>query len=172
MVVRIVSLFILFVLGLPLMTFGQGPASTSIITTANAVIVKPIDISIAADIHFGSIAAGATEGTITLNPGGTLSYSGGVFPVDAGDESINASFEISGEPNGSVGFTLPFEIALINPASGLELIMNDFLLDTGFSANLDNEGKLTANLGATLHIGAHQEPGSYSSSFEIMVSYE
>ncbi len=166
------GLIILIILGSSLLTFGQGPSSTSISATANAVIVKPIDITIAADIHFGSIAAGATEGTITLGVDGTLTYSGGTFPVDAGTETINASFEISGEPHGSVSFILPHEVVLIDLVSGQELIMNNLILDTGFITTLDKDGKLTANMGATLHIGAHQEAGSYSNTFEVMVSYE
>ena len=169
---RKACLLILFILGLPLLTYGQSPSSTTISTSANAVIVKPIDITVASDIHFGSIAAGAIEGTITLGVDGTITYSGGTFPVDAGDESINASFEISGEPYGSVSFTLPLEIILTDPASGQELIMTDFLLDKGTNPSLDKDGKLTVSMGATLHIGAHQEAGSYTSSFELMVSYE
>ena len=165
-------LIIFIIIGSSLQAFSQGSTSASISTTANAVIVKPIDITIAADIHFGSIAAGATEGTITLEVDGTLTYSGGTFPVDAGHESINASFEISGQPHGSVSFTLPIEIVLTDPASGQELIMTDFLLNTGTNPSLDNTGKLTASMGATLHIGAYQEAGSYTSSFELMVSYE
>jgi hypothetical protein len=147
---------------------AQGTASA----TVSATIVTPIQIIKNSDIDFGNFATNGGTGTVVLgadNTGARTSSSNISMPNQTG--AVNAAgFTVTGEGNAAYSITLPANEVLIY--NGIENMVVDGF--TSSASNVLSDGKEVIYLGATLHVGAGQAIGSYSSlgsGMEVSVNY-
>jgi len=127
------------------------------------------------ELAFGSFAAGASAGTVTMSAAGGRSAGGGVFLISSGGGAA-ASFTVTGTPGATYSITLPGDgvvsMALAgNP--GTAMAVNNFVSNpvaTSGSTGLLTGGTQILTVGATLSVGSNQASGSYSGSFNVTVN--
>ena len=131
---------------------------------------QPISITWAQDLDFGTLAGdGTSAGTATINPvSGAKTVAGGVY--DFGGISNPATFNLKGTRNTAFTITLPASITLTS--GGNTMTLNGFTSSPSLVGVLDNSGKATVAVGATLQVGTSQAAGAYSGIFTITVDYQ
>ncbi|HMK02837.1 MAG TPA: DUF4402 domain-containing protein [Ferruginibacter sp.] len=137
-------------------SFAQSTAFAS----TTAVLVTPIAISKTTDMHFGTVAASSTAGTVVLNWANGVSPTGGASIPTGGITPTTAVFHVTGQ--GTSGFSIAIPGAPITLSNGVQtMTVSDFTCDEGASANLV-AGALDIYVGATLNVGVGQASGTYT----------
>jgi len=148
---------------------GQAQAAASP-ATATAVTLRPLSIVKIGDLEFGRIIPGTTAGTVIIDPttdGRTTT--GGT--VAAGGLVEAAQFFTYGGPLQSVQVnrgTLP---TLNRSGGGATMAVTQLTLNGPTLRFLTAAGLLDLRVGGTLAVGANQQAGDYSGTFEIIVTY-
>jgi hypothetical protein len=166
--------FKLAVMALAISGAGSAMAATAT-ATSTSVVITPIQITKTADLSFGSIAGGATAGTVTVSPNGSRSFTGGT--VTAGGTSTAAQFSVTGQAG------LTYSISLAGTSSQLTSGGNNL----GFTAISDvtasaittgtapsgtlTGGNQTIFVGGVLTVGINQLAGTYTGSINVAVDY-
>lgn len=156
--------------------FGAGHAMAANATaTSTSTVITPIVINNTANLSFGSIAAGATTGTVTVSPNGTRAVGGGA--VAAGGVSTAAQFNVTGQ----TGLTYGIDFAGTSPSltSGSDTMVFTTISDvtasaitTGnVSAGTLTGGAQTIFVGGSLAVGANQNAGTYTGTISVAVNY-
>ncbi|MFC5461305.1 DUF4402 domain-containing protein [Massilia niabensis] len=168
------NVFRLAVLALAIAGAGSAIAATTT-ASATSTIIAPINIAKAVDLAFGSFAASAAPGTVTLTPGGTRTVDGGVAVIAASPSSA-AKFDVTGQP----GFAYSISVTGTPLTSGGNSMAFTPVSDlTGSAATSGNAtaGLLTAGgtqsifVGGVLSVGASQAPGDYAGEITALVNY-
>lgn len=146
-------------------------AQVSATATATATIVAPIAITKTVDMNFGNVAASTLAGDVILLPDNSRTFTGGVrLPVVQGTITA-ASFTVSGEGTNTFAITLPTTDLVLSSGVSNTLIVNTFTSTPSLTGTLA-AGTQTVTVGATLHVGASQAPGVYTSgNFTVTVNY-
>lgn len=147
--------------------------------TANAAVIRPNTLIKTDDLDFGTLASGATAGTVTVDPvTGARSATGGVTPVGAGHQravfqgtggflllfvSGSNSATLARAGGGAAPMTATLTRAATTSGGGIALL--------GASATLFPSGVQTYYVGGTLTVPANQPPGDYSGTFTLTVNY-
>lgn len=142
--------------------------------TSTSTVVTPIAITKFADLSFGSFAASATSGTVTVTPGGTRSVSGGV--TAAGGTASAARFDVTG--SGSLTYSIAFTGAA-TLSDGTNTMAFTRISDLSASAATSGDvssGTLSAGaqsifVGGVLAVNASQPAGTYTGSVIATVEY-
>lgn len=125
------------------------------------------------DMKFGQFAASVDGGgTVVLNASAdSTSWSGDI--TSFGGTVRRARFQIVGEPKAYVIITLPSSITIRKGTSSHYMTVDNFTMDNTNPVKLNNSGKKTINIGATLHISTDQRQGNYNdeNSFTYVVNY-
>ena len=152
--------------------FAQGNPTASASATASANIVQPLEIVKTADLAFGNIASGTSEGTVEIFIDGSRTATGGVTLIEAGNVSNAASFDITGLADASFTVEVPVSI-VIETAGGVDQMTVDNFYSSLNSDNsfLDANGEANLQVGAILNVAAQQAAGLYSGSFDVIVAY-
>jgi len=147
-------------------TYAQATASA----TATATIVTPITITKTVDMNFGNLYS-AAAGTVTLDPAGARSVTGGVTLAPGGTVTA-ASFTVGGTIGVTYAITLPAGSTTISSGA------NTMTVDTWSSnptptGTIGGTGTEILTVGATLTVGAAQPAGIYVSGtpFDVTVNY-
>jgi len=147
-------------------------AQVSATSTASATIVTPIAISNTAALNFGNVAVNSSAGTVVMTAAGVRSVTGGcTLPAVAGSPAA-ASFNVTGTANYTYAITLPAVATTIS--SGANSMTVDTWTSTPTSTGtLNGSGTQTLTVGGTLHVGAGQASGTYTSAtpFTVTVNY-
>jgi hypothetical protein len=167
--------FKLAVVALALSGAGSAMAATSATATSTSVVVTPIAVTKSADMSFGNIAGGATAGTATLTPGGTLSVSGGT--IKAGGTPAAAKFDVTG--SGTLTYAIDMTGTATALTSGSDTMTFAAISDTSASAKTSgtvSTGALTAGaqsiyVGGILTVGINQNAGTYTGNIAVAVNY-
>lgn len=169
------ALVVLTILALGGNAFAQTSASAS--ATANATIVCPMTlVHSGTDLNFGSIIAGGTAGTMTVNPDGTYSYTGGASEYHGSSVHVTPSaavFTIGGQALYHFHIDVPVAASVALGGGTVAFVSNlDPPVDPAFPAGT-NGGCVTMplNVGGTYTIPAGAAPGTYSANFTVTVHY-
>lgn len=146
--------------------------------TASGTVVTPIAITAAANLAFGSFAAG-TGGTITVSTSGERTSSG-VVALGSGSAAA-ARFDITGSASTTYSITHSGTAVLTNTTGvGGETMalakFSDLSAGNATSGNvssgtLDGAGAQSLYVGATLTVSAAQVPGVYTGTVIATVEY-
>lgn len=161
--------------GLANVASAQNTASAT--GTATARIVEPISIS-ATDgvLRFGNIVSDVDGGSVSVNYGGTASYSGivalsGWYNGYSTSATSAAGFSVSGEPYFHYIISLPSSVSMTSGENSMTCsLWNPYHEE--LNTVIDNVGYDTFSVGGTLAVGPDQANGSYSGTFTCTVSYE
>jgi spore coat protein U-like protein len=139
-------------------------------STANAVTLRPLSIVNITELDFGTNAAGAVAGTVVIDPtNDARSTTGGVTP--AGGTPNAGKFYTYGGPLQYVQVNRGALPVLNRAGGGATMNVTQLTLNGPTLRYLDTAGLLDLRVGGTLAIGANQLAGSYSGTFQIIVTY-
>lgn len=140
----------------------------SIANSSVTIISDTLAITKTADLIFGTIQSGSTQGTVTIGTDGVRSTTGGVTLSNT-DVGHAASFDITTSSHGSFSISLPKRVTLTGP--GASMRANKFTSSpSSITGNLNSNKKATLNIGATLGVSANQLPGDYSGTFNVIIN--
>lgn len=145
---------------------------------SEAIVLRPLSFFKVNDLKFGSIIPSNAAGTVTLEPDGSRTRTGGVTLVGNGGEP--ARFAGLGSFNRQVNISLGSNtIWLTGP--GVRMRARTFEIGSTPTALLSTSptrfritsplGNYNFPVGATLEVGANQAPGDYSGTFTITLNY-
>jgi spore coat protein U-like protein len=155
---------------------GSAAAANTASATATTTVVTPISITKATDLAFGSIAAGATSGTVTVDTNGTRSVFGGV--IATGGTVTAAKFDIVGSASLAYGITYDSNVTLTGTGAPMALTQISDLSGSGGASSLAASGTLSAGgtqslyIGGTLAVAANQLAGAYTATINALVNYQ
>lgn len=129
---------------------------------------QQIDLIPRSDLHFGSIIASPTGGTVTVSPDGTRTTAG-VFGFGAlGHNPGVFDVTVQGVGNGHYQIVLPGSITI--SSSGSTMIVDTFLSDPAATGHAQPPaGTETLRVGATLRVGPNQPGGNYAGTYFVTV---
>lgn len=160
--------------------FAASPAQaqTGAPGEAEAIVLRPLSFFKVNDLDFGDIVASNAAGTVTLDPDGSRSRTGGVTLAGGGGEP--ARFAGLGSFNRQVNISLGANSIWIT-GPGQPMRVRNFEIGSTPTAILSTTptrfritsalGNYNFPVGATLEVGANQAPGDYSGSFTITLNY-
>lgn len=151
---------------LPAPLHAAGPVETS----ASTIILRPLTVVKLADMDFGWIGVSAA-GTITLDPAnGTVSTTGGVFPM--GGTPRAAWFAGASSGNAVVNIKLPKQAITLTRQSGTEtLTLTNLTLDGPEKRTMARASSFEFKVGGRLNVAAGQADGTYLGTFTVTVQY-
>jgi spore coat protein U-like protein len=166
--------FKLVVMALAIGGAGSAMAANNATATSTSTVIAPISITKSADLSFGSFAAGASLGTVTLSPNGTRAVTGGA--VAAGGTVTAAKFDVTGDVSKGYTITLGGTSVL---TSGTDTM--GFTTISDLSASAITTGNVTAGtltggpqsiyVGGVLNVAINQPAGTYTGTVIATVNY-
>ena len=145
---------------------------------SEAIVLRPLSFFKVNDLSFGDIIPSNAAGTVTLEPDGSRSRTGGV--TLAGDGGEPARFTGLGSLNREVNISLGSNTIWLN-GPGVRMRARTFEIGSTPTAVLSTSptrfritsplGVYNFPVGATLEVGANQAPGDYSGTFTITLNY-
>ena len=150
-----------------------GTAETTATTTITTAVV-PLTIAIdGVDLDFGEIFSFQPSGSVTIEPDGSVSITGGVVLIPSFRSP--AEFSVTGEPNAMIVITLPTEVSLARRGGGNPVIVRRFTSDAPDTETArlgpGPGDKLIIFVGATIDVQPNERAGDYIASFIIFVDY-
>src|SRR6185312_4449480 len=146
---------------------------SSATATAKGVVLEPVTLTWVSDLDFGTVAASAAAGTVSVDPDSALrSASGGVTLVPSAFS--RAQFAGLGQAGQTVGLSLtpPAGNVLVGPG-GATVSVNSMTLDAaGTTRTLPGSGAFTVYVGGAFGIAANQANGTYSALFQLTANYQ
>lgn len=147
---------------------GEGSRNISQEFTISARIRPTFRLVNLASLDFGSLIPGATTGRYTVTAGGGARGEGAGGPRQFKGNPHPAEFLLSGSTGTCYSIDLPQKVLLRGPGALIEI--QDFHCNVPLQANVP-AGGLRFQVGASLLIPAHQEPGLYQGTFTVSVDY-
>ena len=157
------------------MGFGvRAYAQSTAFASTTVVLITPIGITKTSEMHFGTVAASGTPGTIILEYNGTTAIgTGGATIVSAGAaQPTVAQFKVTGLVGDTFSIQLPTEdLVLIGPTDGMKA--------GSFKASIDGtsdvatgtivEGGTTISVKGILTVPANSVAGSYADPNQLVI---
>jgi hypothetical protein len=146
-------------------SFAQSTAFGS----TTAVLITPISIAKTTDMHFGTVAASSTAGTVILDYADGRTTSGGASLPAGSITQKTAVFTVTGEGTSTFAITIPSSpITLTGSVSGT-MTVSGFLCQETASSTLI-AGSKTLHVKATLNVGADQVGGTYTNNTGLVAT--
>ena len=155
---------------LMLLAIGGSQAATESSDVRAEIVARAITLVNTRALDFGKILPFSTAGFVQVDANGSLTVSSA--QVTDSSTVATSAWTVTGEPNGRFTISLPVDntVVLSNlNASTMEL--TNFGHNAGSSPQLNSTGAAGFNVGARLQVGANQEPGLYSGTFNVTVNY-
>jgi hypothetical protein len=151
---------------------------TGFLTTANAqstatasttaILVTPISITKTEDMHFGTVAASGTAGTVVLDYADGRTATGGATLPAGSTLQKTAVFTVTGEGTSGFSISIPGSPITLN-SGGNSMTVSGFTDDLGATGVLV-AGSATIKVKATLNVGAGQASGTYTNASGLFVT--
>lgn len=151
--------------------FGhEAKGAAAITATAMATVETLSGITAISDLAFGSIIAGTSAGSVTINPlNGNRSKTGNLSLVSSSFGA--ATFEVAGTSgNNFYTVTLPAD-NVVTISNGTQVMKVNSFTSARVNPHNHSSGKDTFFVGATLLLGASQMPGVYTGNFLVNVTF-
>ncbi|MEJ7627142.1 MAG: DUF4402 domain-containing protein [Ferruginibacter sp.] len=138
-------------------------AQSTAYASTTAVLVTPISIAKITDMHFGTVAASATPGTVVLDYANARTTTGGATLPTGGVSPTTAVFTVTGESASGFSISIPAApITLTGSVAGTMTVSN-FFCDGGAATTLSS-GTKDLKVKATLNVPANAVAGVYSNN--------
>ena len=141
---------------------GQAMAATGT-GTASVTVATPLVVTHSADLSFGTIAAGVTTGTVSVDAAGSRTATG--VTLLGGTPSAGA-FHVTGETGQAFNVSVSTPVSLVSGANS----MSAALSVTPATDTVSGSGN-TVNVSGTLSVGANQPGGTYNATYTVTVNY-
>lgn len=177
---RLRTLCACIALGLGVTIAQQANAQVSQAAPSEAIVITPLTLLNTQPLDFGLIAAGPSAGTVTVSPANVVTSRGGAIPMPSSTQS--ARFAGLGVVNRIVAIRMVRNQFTLTRSGGSQTMrINNFLIGSQPPTTLSTSrrffrigaatGQFNFNVGATLHVGADQQPGTYNGNFAITIDY-
>jgi hypothetical protein len=138
-------------------------AQSTAFASTTAVLVTPISIAKTTDMHFGTVAASSTAGTVALDYVDGRTATGGASLPAGSTLQKTAVFTVTGEGTSTFSIAVPTSpITLTGSVSGT-MTVSGFACEESTSSTLVS-GSKTLHVKATLNVGADQVGGTYTNN--------
>jgi hypothetical protein len=138
-------------------------AQATAYASTTAVLVTPISIAKTTDMHFGTVAASATAGTVELDYSDGRTPTGGASLPAGSTDQKTAVFTVTGEDASGFSISIPSsEITLTGSVSGT-MTVDNFECEQGASTTLSG-GTKVLKVKAILNVPANTVAGTYSNA--------
>lgn len=142
----------------------------SAVATAKAITLTPLSIVKYGDLDFGTLVAGGTAGTVDVDATtDARTTSGGA--VAAGGTPTAARFYTYGTGLQTLQVTLGAAPTLTHASLPATMTVTSLTLDGPLIRTLSAAGLVDLHVGGTLAVGANQQDGLYSGTFDVTVDY-
>lgn len=157
------------------------PDDTASITGgAQVIVIERLTFIKTQDLMFGSLIPGTTAGTVTVDPDGSRTATGGVRLASGASQP--ARFAGYGQRNKYVAISVNANSRTMTRAGGTETMTFDtFVIGSTPEAQLSTtplsfriastDGMFNFPVGATLRVKANQTPGLYTGTFTLTLEY-
>lgn len=155
--------------------------SASATATVTTSIYTPITVTRTLDLSFGDVFPGSAAGTVIVDPTGLATTFTGTGVSLGVHPAVAASYTMTGKKNASFSLTLPADnsVSLTGPGTAMTLTKFTAAVGAGgtttpgptFTAALGAAGTQTFNVGATMNVGINQVEGSYTGTYNVLVTY-
>lgn len=149
------------------LTTGVNAQSTATASTT-AVLVTPISVAKTTDLHFGTVAASATAGTVVLDYANGRTATGGATLPASGATPTTGVFTVTGQGSSTFSISIPTTLTLTS-GGGATMTVNNIICEQGTSGTLSS-GTRALNIGATLVVAAAQVAGTYTNASDLLVT--
>ena len=144
--------------------------------TANAQILGAINLSVGTNLEFGGIVPdGSSSGTVLISPDDDSRTLTTVTGVSVSTTPKAASYTVTGTGLAPYTVTIPtasFDITNTTGSGAETMAVTSMTISGGsLSKTFAGDGTSSFKVGGTLTVGAAQEPGVYSGSFNVTVAY-
>jgi hypothetical protein len=158
------------ILGFSAASFAQGTSTEN--ATASAKVVESLVLTNTVPLNFGTMTVPTTAATVTVAPGGVRSSTGTLSLLTIAPVSTDATYTVDGDNNASYSITLPAD-GIVTIASGANsMSINTFKVTSDLlTRTLNGTGNDSFDVGATLNLISGQPAGSYTGSFDVVVTY-
>lgn len=134
------------------------------------------------DLHFGVVIPSLLPGTVTVAPSGTRTRTGGVTLVG----NLHQAAEFAGRKPGNANSPVQLSVGsntIFLTGPGAPMLVNLFRGNTNpgqvlttiprnFQVQGQSGGAFELRVGATLAVGAAQQPGTYSGTWTINLEFQ
>jgi hypothetical protein len=167
--------------------------SASATVNVYAEVIQPLQVEAIAPLSFGGLRGGINAGSITIEPDGDRTISGGAMSIEdalnqdgpaqmAGPAPSAASYGVTGEAGRAYAISTPNSVSVIgrpvDPSDvAMTLVAHDFTVQTASMPNAGPYGQLDENgrdrffLGATIDVPANAATAYYVVQIPVMVEY-
>lgn len=135
--------------------YSSGVTGATVNGTATATVIAPLILTETTPMSFGTIAAGATGGTVVLSTAGARAVTGDVNAIAAGPGAAGA-FTVQGEA--AQAYTMTIAPGTLSDGLGNTMAVGTFV----YTPPVLTGGADAFNVGATLTVGGSQAAGAYS----------
>ena len=144
-------------------------AQSTAFASTTAVLVTPISIAKTTDMHFGTVAASSTAGTVALDYADGRTATGGASLPAGSTLQKTAVFTVTGEGTSTFAITIPSSpITLTGSVSGT-MTVSGFTCQESTASTLV-AGSKTLHVKATLNVGADQVGGTYTNNTGLVAT--
>ncbi len=164
----------IMVFALPVAANAAPANSATMAGTAQAEVVAPSRVQLIENLRFGAMIRPLASGSLTIAPDGTETPAGGVVGNTAMPQPADgrgpATFRIAGEGSRHFLVKLPTRVDITNGTATMRV--DKFKTNTtNGNGVLGPPGIFELHVGGTLNVGANQQTGSYSGTFDVTVTY-
>jgi len=156
--------------------------SSTVNTTAGAVLIVPTALTQTAPLHFGTInLVSIAAGTCIFSTSGVRVFTGGLSGSASIPMATNAAYSVTGKPSQTYSVTLPAAVVIIkignSPAAPDNMGISGFTARflgasvDALTSKLSPAGTDSFVVGATLTSMASQNAGVYAGTFNISIDY-
>jgi len=143
-------------------------------STATSIVMVPIAVTAGTVLDFGKFSAGASGGTIKVEPDSSVAVTGTVLR-GTGAVSTAAQFAVTGDASNTYSIAHTGDATLTDGTNTMALTKVSALTATTSTAQVTSGtlsgGAQTIFVGGTLTVGASQVAGTYTGAVGVTVLY-
>jgi len=147
------------------------PVGASHDADASVAVLHPLSILKREDLDFGYVAAGASAGTVVINPNtNAISSTGGALLLGGAPHA--AMFTGAAKSNAIVIIRFPRQPITLTRVSGTETMrVTNFTLQGIDRRQAAKNVAFDFRVGGTLQVAANQREGVYAGTFDVSIQY-
>ena len=151
--------------GVQIEASGSKTGNLTTLVPITVTFEEYIDVKQSQEMNFGSIWQPSNNGTVTIAPSGSYSYSG--VQIYSTANASQGIFTVNGLTNREV--QLSFTDAILYSGTNSMSVTN-INSDKGNNFIIDSDN-FSINVGGTLNISTNQPPGKYSGNYTLTLTY-
>ena len=143
-------------------------AQSTATAQTDAILITPISITKDVDMHFGTVGASGTSGTVLLDYADGRTTTGGASLYAIGTLEKTAVFTVTGEGTNSFSISIPSSDITLTSGPNT-MTVGTFECDLGTSSSLVG-GTKELKVKAILAVGVGQAAGTYTNASDLFVT--